>query len=143
MLRLPSVAHRSSLWTTPNLRNCWAAPTIGTPRSGSHSRHHAQRQLLEHPYVKDPDDIHDLLLALGDLSAADILDRTESSRQATLQSMLSDLTRARRIIEIRLAGNPRFIAAEDAARYRDALGQSCPWGCLQLCSNLVSLRCKT
>ena len=24
------------------LRNCWAAPTIGTPRSGSHSRHHAQ-----------------------------------------------------------------------------------------------------
>ena len=42
--------------------------------------------------------------------------------------MLSDLTRARRIIEIRLAGNPRFIAAEDAARYRDALGTVLPMG---------------
>ena len=87
-----------------------------------------KRQLLEHPYVKDPDDIHDLLLALGDLSVADILDRTESSRQATLQSMLSDLTIARRIIEVRVAGNPRFIAAEDAARYRDALGTVLPMG---------------
>ena len=102
-----------------------------------------KRQLLEHPYVKDPDDIHDLLLALGDLSVADILDRTESSRQATLQSMLSDLTRARRIIEIRVAGNPRFIAAEDAARYRDALGTVLPMGLPAVCSNLASLLCKT
>lgn len=110
-----------------------------------------KRQLLEHPYVKDPDDIHDLLLALGDLSVADILARTESSRQATLQSMLSDLTRARRIIEIRVAGNPRFIAAEDAARYRDALGTVLPMGlpaallepCQSPLQNLISRYIRT
>ena len=87
-----------------------------------------RRQLLEHPYVKDPDDIHDLLLALGDLSVGDILDRTSQGQQAVLESMLSELSRARRIIEIRVAGNPRFIAAEDAARYRDALGTVLPMG---------------
>ena len=42
--------------------------------------------------------------------------------------MLSELSKARRIIEIRVAGNPRFIAAEDAARYRDALGTVLPMG---------------
>ena len=87
-----------------------------------------RRQLLEHPYVKDPDDIHDLLLALGDLSVGDILDRTSQGQQAALQSMLSELSRVRRIIEIRVAGRPRFIAAEDAARYRDALGTVLPMG---------------
>ncbi|MEC7893148.1 MAG: DEAD/DEAH box helicase, partial [Pseudomonadota bacterium] len=70
-----------------------------------------RRQLLEHPYVKDSDDIHDLLLALGDLSVSDILDRTSQGQQAGLESMLSELSKARRIIEIRVAGNPRFIAA--------------------------------
>ncbi|MEC8588124.1 MAG: crosslink repair DNA glycosylase YcaQ family protein, partial [Pseudomonadota bacterium] len=87
-----------------------------------------RRQLLEHPYVKDSDDIHDLLLALGDLSVGDILDRTSQGQQAGLESMLSKLSKARRIIEVRVAGNPRFIAAEDAARYRDALGTVLPMG---------------
>ena len=87
-----------------------------------------KRQLLERPYVKDPDDIHDLLLALGDLSVDDIFDRTIQDQQPALKSMLSELTRARRVLQIRVAGNPRFIAAEDAARYRDALGTVLPMG---------------
>ena len=101
-----------------------------------------KRQLLEHPYVKDPDDIHDLLLALGDLTPPTSW-TVPSQAQATLQSMLSDLTRARRIIK---SGWPE-IPVLLLRRMQPAIGmpsaQSCPWGCLQLCSNLVSLRCKT
>ena len=49
-----------------------------------------RRQLLEHPY-EDPDDIHDLLLALGDLSVEHL--GPYQSRAGHLQSMLSDLAK--------------------------------------------------
>ena len=38
------------------------------------------------------------------------------------------LVRARRLLEVRIAGERRLIAAEDAARYRDALGVPLPPG---------------
>src|SRR5262249_20526333 len=41
---------------------------------------------------------------------------------------IDELVRARRAIEIRIAGDPRFVAIEDAARFRDALGVPLPLG---------------
>ncbi len=38
------------------------------------------------------------------------------------------LARSRRIVRVPIAGGPRYIAAEDAARYRDALGAPLPQG---------------
>lgn len=83
---------------------------------------------LDRPSIKDADDVQDTLLALGELSLAELLDRTIDSERDQLSAMLEQLTTARRIIEVRIAGEPRFIAVEDAARYRDALGTVLPMG---------------
>ena len=45
-----------------------------------------------------------------------------------LLESLDRLVRARRLLEVRIAGDRRLIAAEDAARYRDALGIPLPPG---------------
>lgn len=81
-----------------------------------------QLQLLGENYrARSADAIHDLLLRLGDLSRDEISQRL-SSRD--LLSSLDDLLRTKRLIEIKVAGEKRFSAIEDAARYRDALGVS-------------------
>jgi ATP-dependent helicase Lhr and Lhr-like helicase len=75
--------------------------------------------------VRSADSIHDLLLRLGDLS------RTELERRLAspdLMQSIGRLLRARRILEVKVAREPRLIAVEDAARYRDALGISLPAG---------------
>src|SRR5439155_15773820 len=41
---------------------------------------------------------------------------------------ISKLVSERRVLEVRIAGERRFIAAEDAGRYRDALGVGLPLG---------------
>jgi ATP-dependent helicase Lhr and Lhr-like helicase len=66
-----------------------------------------------------------LLLRLGDLSRAEI-----ACRMATPELLLSvdRLLRTRRLIEVKIAGEKRLIAVEDAARYRDALGVTLPSG---------------
>lgn len=85
-----------------------------------------QLQLLGEKYrVRSADGIHDLLLRLGDLS------REEISRRLTSRELLPSLDRlmrARRLLEIKIAGEKRLIAVEDAARYRDALGIPLPPG---------------
>jgi ATP-dependent Lhr-like helicase len=71
------------------------------------------------------DGIHDLLLKLGDLT------REELSRRVARPELLDGLERllrAKRLLEIRIAGEKRLIAVEDAARYRDALGVPLPPG---------------
>ena len=71
------------------------------------------------------DGMHDLLLRLGDLS------RDELSRRIAAPELLAHLDRllrARRLLELRIAGERRLIAVEDAARYRDALGIPLPPG---------------
>ncbi|HUO85482.1 MAG TPA: DEAD/DEAH box helicase, partial [Thermoanaerobaculia bacterium] len=73
--------------------------------------------------LRGPDDLHDLLLRAGDQSPAEI-DRWFDSGDA--RSARSDLERHGRAIEISIAGERRWIAAEDAARYRDALGVQVP-----------------
>ena len=79
------------------------------------------QHLDERHHAKSVDAIHDLLLRIGDLTSEEI--RARSSIENFL-----DLAKARRIIEISIAGEKRWIAAEDASRYRDALGVPLPAG---------------
>ena len=83
---------------------------------------------LEEPFLRDADDIHDLLLALGDLDREELSARAVAALQPTLDATLSSLLEQRRAIEVRIAGETRFIAVEDASRYRDALGTVLPMG---------------
>ena len=83
--------------------------------------------------LHDADAIQELLLRLGDLSIEELSVRATSAaagRQATVdwRSWLQQLVDGRRVVEIRVAGDIRYIAAEDASRYRDALGIAPPQG---------------
>jgi ATP-dependent Lhr-like helicase len=85
-----------------------------------------QLQRLDPPYqVKSADAVHDMLLSLGDLTAAEIAERSIS---ADVAASVGALATARRVVAVRIAGDPRFIAVEDAARFRDALGVPLPPG---------------
>jgi ATP-dependent Lhr-like helicase len=84
-----------------------------------------------------PDRLHDLLLRLGDLTLEEIASRVApksvenpslGERSALAQRLVEQLERERRVIRIRVAGQERFIAAEDAGRYRDAIGVQPPPG---------------
>ncbi|MEO0438858.1 MAG: crosslink repair DNA glycosylase YcaQ family protein, partial [Pseudomonadota bacterium] len=83
---------------------------------------------LEQPSLKDADDTHDLLLALGDLSEEEISDRATAEFRPAVVSALEALVAERRAVEVRIGGVSRFIAVEDASRYRDALGTVLPMG---------------
>ncbi|MEM1153053.1 MAG: crosslink repair DNA glycosylase YcaQ family protein [Pseudomonadota bacterium] len=83
---------------------------------------------LDRPSLKDADDIHDALLALGDLSLQELADRAVEEARERLADMVTELSNARRVAEVRIAGEPRLIAVEDASRYRDALGTVLPMG---------------
>lgn len=89
-------------------------------------------QQLDRRYpVADADGVHELLLQLGDLSRAEILARLgmpSEQAEPLLATWLDALTTKRRIVECRFAGESRYIASEDAARYRDALGVALPRG---------------
>src|SRR6185503_4305359 len=85
-----------------------------------------QLQRLDPPYhVKSADGVHDMLLSLGDLTRAEIGARAVS---VDVAASVGSLAAARRVLEVRIAGDPRFIAVEDAARFRDALGVPLPAG---------------
>jgi ATP-dependent Lhr-like helicase len=81
--------------------------------------------LAENYRARSLDGIHDLCLKLGDLSREELARRVLS---ADLLAQVDRLVRARRLLEIRIAGEKRLIAAEDAARYRDGLGIPLPPG---------------
>ena len=85
-----------------------------------------QLQRLDPQYrVKSADGVHDMLLSLGDLTEAEIRDRSLTEDVA---ASVGALISARRALAVRIAGEPRVIAVEDAARFRDALGVPLPVG---------------
>jgi ATP-dependent Lhr-like helicase len=75
--------------------------------------------------ARSADGIHDLLLRLGDLTRDELTRRIASP---DLMDGLDRLLRARRLLELKISGEKRLIAVEDAARYRDALGIPLPPG---------------
>jgi ATP-dependent helicase Lhr and Lhr-like helicase len=81
--------------------------------------------LLETQRIRSADGIHDLLLRIGDLSRAQLVRHLADPE---LASQLERLLRSRRLLDIKIAGEKRLIAVEDAARYRDALGIPLPPG---------------
>jgi ATP-dependent Lhr-like helicase len=86
----------------------------------------AQLQHLDEKYrVKTPDGLHDLLIRIGDLSLPELVRRSALPHTA---AVVRDLERARRIVALPVAGESRFVAVEDVARYRDALGVPLPPG---------------
>jgi ATP-dependent Lhr-like helicase len=83
-------------------------------------------QCLPESYrARTADGIHDLCLRLGDLSRDELARRVASP---DLLPHVDRLVRSRRLLELRIAGERRLIAAEDAARYRDGLGIPLPPG---------------
>ncbi len=75
--------------------------------------------------VRTVDGVHDLLRRVGDLRSDEVAARADL---ADVEIALSGLERDRRIVPLRLAGEERWIAIEDVARYRDAFGASPPPG---------------
>ena len=73
---------------------------------------------------RHPDELHDLLLFVGDQSEDELSGRLGDEKDA----LLSPLLAARRVLSVQIAGEARLIAAEDAGRYRDALGVMPPAG---------------
>ena len=72
--------------------------------------------------IRNVDDLHDALRSLGDLTAVEAVVR------GAQPSWLAVLKESRRSVRIRVAGEYRWIAIEDAARFRDALGTALPLG---------------
>jgi ATP-dependent helicase Lhr and Lhr-like helicase len=72
--------------------------------------------------VKDDEGVADLLRVLGPLSETELAERGAEAAWAV------SLAGARRAIRVRIAGEERWAAIEDAGRLRDALGTALPVG---------------
>ena len=79
--------------------------------------------------ARDADDVLDLLRSLGPLPTDGILARCrEGTTGDDVEAWLAGLDGARQVIAVRVAGEDRWAAIDDASRLRDALGVSLPLG---------------
>jgi ATP-dependent Lhr-like helicase len=76
-------------------------------------------------HARSADGVHDMLIEIGDLTADEIAARSEAG---VAGRAIAELVRARRIVSVPVAAEQRYVAIEDAARYRDALGVPLPPG---------------
>jgi len=76
--------------------------------------------------ARDRDALQQVLRNVGDLTAEEAQQRVEEGYSA--ESMLEKLVGERRVAVVRVSGEERHIAAEDAGLYRDALGVPAPAG---------------
>ena len=85
-----------------------------------------QLQHVDDKYkVRTTDALHDLLIRIGDLTIDEMQAR---SALPDTPSVVRELERARRAVALIVAGERRYVAVEDVARYRDALGVPLPLG---------------
>jgi ATP-dependent helicase Lhr and Lhr-like helicase len=84
------------------------------------------QRLTEERKVKDAEALHDALRGLGDLTSEEAAAR--SREPSSVPGWLHELEATRRAIRLRIAGQERWVAIEDAARFRDALGTPLPVG---------------
>ncbi len=76
------------------------------------------------------DQLHDLLRRIGDLTEPEVAARVVGG-QDVARAWLAELAQGRRAVAVRVSGEPsgpRWIAIEDVARYRDAIGVQSPAG---------------
>ena len=83
--------------------------------------------LVPERQARHADGIHDLLRRVGDLAEAELAERFVGDG-VELALTLEALATSKRIAQIEVAGDARWIVAEDAAIYRDALGSKLPSG---------------
>ncbi len=76
--------------------------------------------------ARDMEGVADLVRLLGPVTADEVRDRCASPVNAG--EWLVELAAARRLIRVRIAGDERWAAIEDAGRLRDALGVALPVG---------------
>jgi len=84
------------------------------------------QHLSEGRRCRDLEGVYDLLRTAGPLTATEVAARCVSD--AAVGTWLSELASARRVIQVRIAGQPMWAAIEDAGRLRDALGVPLPLG---------------
>lgn len=82
------------------------------------------QRLAENHRARDVDEVHDLLRVVGELSMTEL----DARCVVDPAPLVAQLVEERRAIEIRLNDETRYAAAEDAARYRDAIGCPLPVG---------------
>ena len=80
------------------------------------------QRLAPDRHARDAEGAADLLRFLGDLTTAEAADR------GVRPEWLDELEAARRAIRVRIGGEERWLAIEDAGRVRDALGAALPVG---------------
>src|SRR6266536_2037470 len=76
--------------------------------------------------VSGPDALHDALRMLGELSVDEAAARAGDPE--AVGGWLAELEASRRALRLRIAAQDRWVAIEDAARFRDALGAAMPTG---------------
>jgi ATP-dependent helicase Lhr and Lhr-like helicase len=81
------------------------------------------QRLSERTRADSVDALHDVLRRVGDLTLDEAKLRAEQAGE-----WLDQLGHERRAVRLRVGGEPRWIAAEDAGLYRDALGSVPPSG---------------
>ncbi|MPQ96353.1 ATP-dependent helicase [Modestobacter sp. I12A-02628] len=84
-----------------------------------------EAELQRLPTVRHPRDMDggaDVLRVIGDLTPA------EAAARGVPQEWLDELVASRRALVVRIAGESRHVAIEDAGRLRDALGTALPVG---------------
>ncbi len=72
------------------------------------------------------DALHDVLRHVGDLNAQEAAERVFEGIDAG--ALLAELERERRAIRLRIGGEQRYVAADEAGLYRDALAAAPPSG---------------
>jgi ATP-dependent Lhr-like helicase len=80
------------------------------------------QRLPDKRHPRDIDGASDLLRGIGDLTAA------EAAARGVPREWLDELVASRRALQVRIAGEERYVAIEDAGRLRDALGTALPVG---------------
>ena len=80
--------------------------------------------------LRHADDLHDLLLSLGPMTEAELLQR--GAENVDLIECIQELLGACRVIRVRRGKDPQLAAVEDAARLRDGLGLEPPSGLPQV-----------
>ena len=76
--------------------------------------------------ARSADGLHDLLRRVGDLSDSELRARVDTA--SDVAAWLDGLMATHQVARLRIAGEERYVAVEDVARYRDALGAQPPPG---------------
>jgi ATP-dependent helicase Lhr and Lhr-like helicase len=84
------------------------------------------QRLLPDRASRDAEGVADMIRDIGPLSAREVAER--SADQDAAAGWLAELAAQRRVIEVRVGGEARWAAVEDAGRLRDALGVPLPPG---------------